>query len=220
MLMSRRNMQAISSSPYDHKVLYVSILGASKGIYVNTPIVQGGTPTRYEQMNLSCKFTKFGAANAAIWCKRKNLKDKSFSLFKMGSTMRFDNDTTQTALDYNVTFNKRLTFKVLQNAITITNETGITEIFEVPSTEMPVFTSPIILGGSKKDTTSQTESIDNTADVDVYSFNYSTRFGTLARQFFSLIPVRKNGIGYLYDEVSKTLIGGVGGDLIAGPDID
>lgn len=52
----------------------------------------------------------------------------------------------------------------------------------------------------------------------VYSCTFYNEFGEI---FFNVIPCRdKNGDGYLYDKISKTLIGATGsGELISGPDI-
>ena len=61
------------------------------------------------------------------------------------------------------------------------------------------------------------DTIVNTSKLQIYWFKLRTETGQL---IFDMIPVSKNGVGYMYDRVSGRLFGNAGsGQFVLGPDV-
>lgn len=202
----RRMMMGGSAKPYDAEVEYLR--NSEYGTYINTGIYPSNDTNIYMQVrNIAFPsggkdFNYFGASedrwggtgfNRAISLNRQNdiyfLCNNSYSVKNIGT----------------IPYYEILTIKVEGNKLTYKNlsVTGKAGTYRV---SLPMY---LWANNIKNDDPRYC----NIADV------FSFQIKEVNQIILDLIPVRKNGIGYMYDKVSGQLFGNAGtGQFIIGPD--
>ena len=204
-LARRRMMMGGSSKPYDAEVEYLR--NSEYGTYINTGIYPSNNTNIYMQVrniaypSQNRDFNYFGACEdlwGGIGFNRGIAVNRNNRLFFFCNNSY--SDTSIGTIPYYEIF----TIKVEGNKLTYKNNsvTGKAGRYSVPF--------PMYLWGNNIKRGPRYCNI-----VDVFSFQIKEGNQVI----LDLIPVRKNGIGYMYDKVSGQLFGNQGkGQFIIGPD--
>ena len=182
--------------PYDAEVEYIGSNGGETSEYINVGII----PSTQTRCKIKCANTK-GNTSQIIGSSGGNYSYYQCAFYKNGLSLSPGSsyDKTQLGLvlntPYEIDFNCNSSHDVLLDGtkigITTAQPNGNLWIFRRGQSGIPSY-------------------------VNLYSMQIYQDFTNL---IFDLIPVRKDGVGYMYDRVSRQLFGNSGtGNFILGPD--
>ena len=201
----RRMMMGGSAKPYDAEVEYLR--NSEYGTYINTGIYPSNNTNIYIQVrNIAYPsngrdFNYFGACEDR-W--NGTGFNRGISVNRLNNIYFFINNSYSYAYISEIPYYVIFTINVEGNKLTYQN-TSVTGKAGTYHVSLPMY----LWGNNVKNEPRYC----NIADI----FSFQVKEGNQVT--LDLIPVRKNGVGYMYDKVSGQLFGNQGtGQFIIGPD--
>ncbi len=194
---------------YDAQIEYLESDGTQ---WISTPV----KISSFGRLEVDASFTTWAGAVDTLWCARKiitsNNIQNSFALFKLangtlGWDVRPNGSTNRITVNFAGDTNKH-NYRQAGNALYIDGTQVATTTATISESGGPLY---LFVSNFVND------EMTNPASGRLYKAEYFDENGNLVMQ---LVPVRKDGVGYLFDRVSQTLFGNQGsGNFALGPDI-
>lgn len=206
--MRRRMMMGGSAKPYDAEVEYLECTGTQ---YIDTGVYGSNTLVVSMEINVLAYSSSLDAQIIGSTTNRWGSGRRGYELtYSTNSSQAYGWWYEQLGtISFNIYIGNKCSVTINNGVISIKDYKGVNHDINIPqsgsfttSTTLPIFATrnPFIMFSSPQ---------------RVYSVQM-TRSGVKILDF---IPVRKNGIGYMYDKVSGQLFGNQGtGQFIIGPD--
>lgn len=204
----RRMMMGGSAKPYDAEVEYLECTGTQ---YIDTGVYGSNTLVVNMEINILAYSSSLDAQIIGSTTNRWGSGRRGYELCYATKSMRaygwwYEHNN---AIEFNIYIGNKCSVSINNGVLSIKDYQGVNHNINIAqsggfttSTTLPIFAT-------------RNPNIMYSSPQRVYSVQM-TRNGVTILDF---IPVRKNGVGYMYDKVSGQLFGNQGtGQFIIGPD--
>lgn len=207
-LARRRMMMGGSAKPYDAEVEYLESTGTQ---WIDTGVYGSNTLVVSMEVNVLAYSSSSDAQIIGSTTNRWGSGRRGYELLYSTRTMAAFGwwYEQQKTISFNIYIGNKCSVTISNGVISIKDYTGVNHDINIAqsgsfttSTTLPIFAT-------------RNPSITLSSPQRVYSVQMKRNGVTI----LDFIPVRKNGIGYMYDKVSGQLFGNQGtGQFIIGPD--